>query len=132
MQNAMFRLLPNGQVVYSVRITMQMSCLMDLARYPLDKQVCSLKMESYSHDQTELQIYVSSSFRVFLNVNRFSQQIMKNNKTDSSVHGVYDLSLQQFVVEDANIAMILHNELGFENQRLTLSINSVYYLYFRK
>ena len=34
---------------------------MELSRYPLDKQVCCLQMESYSHDQTELQIYVSST-----------------------------------------------------------------------
>ena len=32
---------------------------MELARYPLDQQICSLKMESYSHDYKELQLYVS-------------------------------------------------------------------------
>ena len=42
-----------------VRITMLISCLMELARYPLDQQICSLKMESYSHDYKELQLYVS-------------------------------------------------------------------------
>jgi len=83
MKNAMFRLLPDGNVIYSVkdpmlktdnmllmiirlikilsevRITMLISCLMELARYPLDQQICSLKMESYSHDYKELQLYVS-------------------------------------------------------------------------
>ena len=42
---------------------------------------------------------------------------MDEEKTDSSVKGVYDLSLQQFVVEDANLETILHSQHGFENQR---------------
>ena len=43
--------------------------------------------------------------------------MMDEEKTDSSVKGVYDLSLQQFVVEDANLETILHSQHGFENQR---------------
>ena len=115
MQNAMFRLLPEGRVVYSVRITMQVSCLMELSRYPLDKQVCSLKMESYSHDQSELQIYVS--FIWLTHIDLIVLKMMDEETTNSSVNGVYDLSLQQFVVENASIVTKLHSQHGFENQR---------------
>ena len=32
MMNAMFRLLPHGDVLYSIRITMKLACDMDLSR----------------------------------------------------------------------------------------------------
>ena len=40
------RLYPNGTVVYGARITLQLNCMMDLARYPLDSQNCTLEIES--------------------------------------------------------------------------------------
>ena len=42
----LFRLYPNGTVVYGARITLQLNCMMDLARYPLDSQNCTLEIES--------------------------------------------------------------------------------------
>ena len=42
---------------------------------------------------------------------------MDEETTNSSVNGVYDLSLQQFVVENATIVTKLHSQHGFENQR---------------
>ena len=42
----MLRLYPNGTVIYGARITLQLNCMMDLARYPLDSQNCTLEIES--------------------------------------------------------------------------------------
>ncbi|KAK7474221.1 hypothetical protein BaRGS_00034570, partial [Batillaria attramentaria] len=38
-----------GQVLYSSRISMKLSCDMDLWRFPFDSQTCYLSMESYSY-----------------------------------------------------------------------------------
>jgi len=106
MMNAMFRLLPQGDVLYSIRITMKLSCQMDLSSYPLDEQVCSLKIESYSHDETEMFIYMMET---------------DPNKTNDAVNGILDLSLQQFEIQQARIENKLHTENGFTNQRITLN-----------
>ena len=52
------RLYPNGTVVYGARITLQLNCMMDLARYPLDSQNCTLEIESceYLKDHTRPKI----------------------------------------------------------------------------
>ena len=97
---------------------MLISCLMELARYPLDQQICSLKMESYSHDYKELQLYVSLK-----TVKRFELifQMMQGENNNPSVNGIFDLSLQQFVIQDARITNELDTQNGFTNQRITLN-----------
>ena len=97
---------------------MLISCLMELARYPLDQQICSLKMESYSHDYKELQLYVSLK-----TVKRFEYifQMMQGENNNPSVNGIFDLSLQQFVIQDARITNELDTQNGFTNQRITLN-----------
>ena len=44
--------------------------------------------------------------------------MVQNKKNDSSVNGIADLALQQFVIQDAKIINKLHTENGFTNQRL--------------
>ncbi|KAF0290231.1 Glutamate-gated chloride channel [Amphibalanus amphitrite] len=46
MPNMYIRIFSDGGVLYSVRISLTLSCPMDLKLYPLDKQTCSLKMAS--------------------------------------------------------------------------------------
>ncbi|XP_062599864.1 glycine receptor subunit alpha-2-like isoform X2 [Saccostrea cucullata] len=47
--NKMMYLYPSGLVLYSTRITGVFSCMMNLQKYPLDRQICSLRLESYAH-----------------------------------------------------------------------------------
>uniref|UniRef100_A0AAN0N7B7 Glutamate-gated chloride ion channel n=1 Tax=Polyphagotarsonemus latus TaxID=1204166 RepID=A0AAN0N7B7_9ACAR len=49
MPNVLLRIFPNGQVLYSIRISLVLSCPMNLKYYPLDKQSCSIKMASYGY-----------------------------------------------------------------------------------
>ncbi|KOB74919.1 Glutamate gated chloride channel, partial [Operophtera brumata] len=44
MPNVYIRIFPNGNVLYSIRISLTLSCPMNLKLYPLDKQTCSLRM----------------------------------------------------------------------------------------
>ncbi|XP_016374622.1 gamma-aminobutyric acid receptor subunit beta-2-like [Sinocyclocheilus rhinocerous] len=46
-KNRMIRLHPDGTVLYGLRITTTAACMMDLRRYPLDEQNCTLEIESY-------------------------------------------------------------------------------------
>lgn len=47
--NRMFHIYKNGTVFYSVRLSLTLSCYMRLERYPMDVQICSMTMESYSY-----------------------------------------------------------------------------------
>jgi len=45
--NVYVRIYPNGDILYSIRISLTLACPMDLRLYPLDKQVCVLQIASY-------------------------------------------------------------------------------------
>ena len=46
MPNVLLRIFPDGGILYSIRISLVLACPMDLKYYPLDKQICSIKMAS--------------------------------------------------------------------------------------
>ncbi|MFT7813109.1 gamma-aminobutyric acid receptor subunit rho-1-like [Arapaima gigas] len=55
--NVMLRVYPDGNVLYSLRITVTSMCNMDLSRFPLDTQTCSLEIESYAYTDDDLMLY---------------------------------------------------------------------------
>ncbi|XP_052130344.1 glutamate-gated chloride channel isoform X1 [Frankliniella occidentalis] len=54
MPNVYIRIFPYGSVLYSIRISLTLSCPMNLKLYPLDRQVCSLRMASYGWTTNDL------------------------------------------------------------------------------
>nr|XP_032836781.1 gamma-aminobutyric acid receptor subunit beta-3-like [Petromyzon marinus] len=56
-KNRMIRLHPDGSVLYGLRITTTAACMMDLRRYPLDEQNCTLEIESYGYTTDDLEFY---------------------------------------------------------------------------
>ena len=44
--NILLRIYPNGDVFYSIRMSLTLSCPMNLKYYPLDKQICGIQMAS--------------------------------------------------------------------------------------
>ncbi|XP_035472624.1 gamma-aminobutyric acid receptor subunit rho-1-like [Scophthalmus maximus] len=55
--NVMLRVYPDGKVLYSLRVTVTAMCSMDLSRFPLDTQTCSLEIESYAYTDDDLMLY---------------------------------------------------------------------------
>uniref|UniRef100_A0A3Q2EF85 GABA(C) receptor n=1 Tax=Cyprinodon variegatus TaxID=28743 RepID=A0A3Q2EF85_CYPVA len=55
--NIMLRVFPDGQVLYSLRVTVTAACNMDFSRFPLDSQTCSLELESYAYTDEDLMLY---------------------------------------------------------------------------
>lgn len=49
--NRLLHIYKNGTVVYSMRVEMTLSCEMKLQNYPLDRQLCPMKIESYSYSK---------------------------------------------------------------------------------
>lgn len=48
------RIYPDGQILYSVRLSLTLSCPMHLQLYPLDVQYCDFDLISYAHTITVL------------------------------------------------------------------------------
>ena len=54
MPNVLLRIKGEGQVLYSIRISLVLACTMDLKYYPLDKQNCTIEMASYGYLDEDL------------------------------------------------------------------------------
>ncbi|XP_048834046.1 gamma-aminobutyric acid receptor subunit beta-3-like isoform X2 [Brienomyrus brachyistius] len=79
-KNRMIRLHPDGTVLYGLRITTTAACMMDLRRYPLDEQNCTLEIESYGYTTDDIEFYWKGG--------------------DSAVKGVARIELPQFSIVD--------------------------------
>uniref|UniRef100_A0A3P8UEY4 GABA(C) receptor n=1 Tax=Cynoglossus semilaevis TaxID=244447 RepID=A0A3P8UEY4_CYNSE len=56
-ENIMLRVHPDGNILYSVRVTVTALCSMDFSSFPLDTQNCSLELESYAYSENDLMLY---------------------------------------------------------------------------
>ncbi|CAH1264589.1 GABRB3 [Branchiostoma lanceolatum] len=52
--NRLIRIEPNGNILYGMRITAKIACPMDLRKYPLDEQNCTMELESYGYTTNEV------------------------------------------------------------------------------
>lgn len=52
--NLYVRVFPNGDVLYSIRVSLTCACSMHLALFPLDKQTCNLDVASYGWTTNDL------------------------------------------------------------------------------
>ncbi|XP_039251857.1 gamma-aminobutyric acid receptor subunit beta-3-like [Styela clava] len=81
-KNIMLRMQPNGLITYGLRITTELACMMNLKRYPLDEQNCTLEIESYGYTTQDIKFYMIDG---------------------SSVTGVENLKLAQFDVTGSQL-----------------------------
>ncbi|KAF2975268.1 hypothetical protein EK904_009141 [Melospiza melodia maxima] len=79
-ENRLIRIYPNGTVLYAIRITTTVSCSMDLTKYPMDKQTCTLQLESWGYNINDVMFYWT--------------------RGNDSVRGLDTLQLAQYTVED--------------------------------
>eukprot|EP00058_Branchiostoma_floridae_P021245 XP_002606735.1 hypothetical protein BRAFLDRAFT_226124 [Branchiostoma floridae] len=91
--NRLIRIFPNGDVLYGLRVTAKAACPMDLRKYPLDEQNCTLELESYGYTDEELELGWKAG--------------------NASVTGLGRLDLSQFTVGDYNtVAKLVKYETG--------------------
>ncbi|XP_077990616.1 glycine receptor subunit alpha-4-like [Glandiceps talaboti] len=55
--NTFFRIYPNGEIVYSLRISLILTCHMDLLKFPMDNQYCGIEIEPYGYTIKDLQLH---------------------------------------------------------------------------
>ncbi|XP_064469329.1 glycine receptor subunit alpha-2-like [Ornithodoros turicata] len=64
--NVLVRINPSGEILYMLRLKLRFSCMMDLYRYPMDSQVCSIEISSFSKTTEELLLRWSDKEPVIL------------------------------------------------------------------
>lgn len=79
-ENRLIRIFPNGTVLYALRITTTVACNMDLTKYPMDRQTCTLQLESWGYNINDVMFYWT--------------------RGNESVSGLDSLQLAQYTVED--------------------------------
>ncbi|NXN66244.1 GLRA3 protein, partial [Himantopus himantopus] len=52
--NKLLRIFKNGNVLYSIRLTLILSCPMDLKNFPMDVQTCIMQLESFGYTMNDL------------------------------------------------------------------------------
>ncbi|XP_076042748.1 gamma-aminobutyric acid receptor subunit beta-like isoform X2 [Oratosquilla oratoria] len=56
-KNKMVRLHGDGSITYGMRFTTTLACMMDLHYYPLDRQNCTVEIESYGYTIMDVRMY---------------------------------------------------------------------------
>nr|XP_006002506.1 PREDICTED: gamma-aminobutyric acid receptor subunit pi [Latimeria chalumnae] len=79
-ENRLIRIFANGTVLYAIRITATIACNMDLTKYPMDRQVCTLQLESWGYNIQDVMFYWT--------------------RGNDSVRGLETLQLAQYTVEN--------------------------------
>jgi anionic glutamate receptor len=100
--NMLVRVYPNGDVLYSVRVSLTLSCPMDLRYFPMDNQVCPLILASYGSTTDDLifvwkegdpvQITKSLNLPYFTLENFYTDYC--NSKTNTGEYSCMKLQLQ--------------------------------------
>ncbi|XP_059846493.1 glycine receptor subunit alphaZ1 isoform X2 [Hemitrygon akajei] len=52
--NKLLRIFKNGNVLYSIRLTLSLACPMDLKNFPMDVQTCIMQLESFGYTMNDL------------------------------------------------------------------------------
>lgn len=52
--NVLVRIHPDGSVLYSIRVSLKLSCPMNLKNFPFDRQTCSIVTASYAHTTEDI------------------------------------------------------------------------------
>uniref|UniRef100_A0A672Q686 Glycine receptor subunit alpha-2-like n=1 Tax=Sinocyclocheilus grahami TaxID=75366 RepID=A0A672Q686_SINGR len=53
-ENKLLRIFKDGTVLYSIRLTLILSCPMDLKNFPMDAQTCTMQLESFGYTMNDL------------------------------------------------------------------------------
>uniref|UniRef100_A0A1I8HPC1 Gamma-aminobutyric acid receptor subunit beta-like n=1 Tax=Macrostomum lignano TaxID=282301 RepID=A0A1I8HPC1_9PLAT len=99
-QNKMVRLYGDGRIVYGMRFTTTLACMMDLHYYPLDVQNCTVEIESYGYPKEDV--------------------TMQWKNGPSAVDGADRVRMPQFTLEHFEVASTTISLSTGSYQRLSL------------
>ncbi|XP_072368701.1 glycine receptor subunit alpha-1 isoform X2 [Scyliorhinus torazame] len=64
--NKLLRIFKNGNVLYSIRLTLSLACPMDLKNFPMDVQTCIMQLESWKFTCIEARFHLERQMGYYL------------------------------------------------------------------
>jgi len=119
MPNLLIRIHPNGEILYILRLRLKFSCMMELSRYPLDRQVCGMQISSFSKTTRELQLEWTTeedksavSVARDLRMPQFELEMVTAKNCDNKIHmGNYSCLVAQFHLKRSISFHLIQNYL---------------------
>lgn len=99
--NVLLRIEPAGHILYMLRLKMKFSCMMELNKYPLDVQVCTMEVASFSKTTRELLLEWNKQSPVDLSSDlkmpQFTvERVVTDHCEESSLIGNYSCLVARF------------------------------------
>ncbi|XP_076309860.1 glycine receptor subunit alpha-2-like [Tachypleus tridentatus] len=107
--NVLVRINSGGEILYMLRLKLRFSCMMELSSYPMDSQMCSIELASFSKTTDELQLKWAETtpvnFYDHLKLPQFNIYKINTSLCKEKFHiGEYSCLLAEFY---------LHRSLGY-------------------
>uniref|UniRef100_S4R9V1 Glycine receptor, alpha 1 n=1 Tax=Petromyzon marinus TaxID=7757 RepID=S4R9V1_PETMA len=110
--NKMLRIFKNGLVLFTVRLTLTLSCPMDLRNFPMDTQMCYMFLESFGYTMADLSFHWDEEEPVIISKELVLPQFVLSSKIDTdSCDKLYSSGTGHFSCISARF--VLHREMGF-------------------
>ncbi|CAF1474977.1 unnamed protein product [Rotaria magnacalcarata] len=109
-KNKMIRLCGNGDILYGMRFTSTLACMMDLRRYPLDRQNCTVEVESYGYTQADLIMRWKNGRASILDLDKAQFPQFTILDYDTISYGIY---LATGVYQRLSLSFILQRNIGY-------------------
>lgn len=117
MPNLLIRIHPDGEILYILRLRLKFSCMMELSRYPLDRQVCGMQISSFSKTTRELQLEWTKDEEAVsvsrdLRMPQFELELVTAKACDNKIHmGNYSCLVAQFHLKRSISFHLIQNYL---------------------
>ncbi|KPP65409.1 glycine receptor subunit alpha-3-like [Scleropages formosus] len=95
--NKLLRIFKNGNVLYSIRLTLTLSCPMDLKNFPMDVQTCIMQLESYT-----MKMLTNPPDVALAAVGYTMNDLIFEWQKNGPVQVAEGLTLPQFILKDDN------------------------------
>ncbi|XP_077866810.1 glycine receptor subunit alpha-1-like [Saccoglossus kowalevskii] len=121
-ENSLLRIYSDGTVLHSARLTLTVSCMMRLERYPMDEQECDMDIESFSYTTDDLILQwapkadelESLEIRKGLSVAQFTffaEHTDRKPKTRNYTTGIFSYVTATFILQRQKKMFIMSNYL---------------------
>lgn len=98
--NVLIRINPNGEILYMLRLKLAFSCMMDLSKYPLDSQVCTMEIASFAKTVHDLKLHWKEPRPVEmysgLKMPQFEIRSIRHMNCQNSYHMEYSCIMAEF------------------------------------
>uniref|UniRef100_A0A0K0FA10 Glycine receptor subunit beta-type 4 (inferred by orthology to a C. elegans protein) n=1 Tax=Strongyloides venezuelensis TaxID=75913 RepID=A0A0K0FA10_STRVS len=95
---------PNGTVFYDTRISLNVICMQDLSKYPLDSQACTLRILSYPYDNNQVTIEWNKEKAIDVNEDlRMTDMTLRTIRPGTTINnyvtGLWACATAEFIVD---------------------------------